>query len=228
MKNIAQRLAGVRESLHVAEQKYGRPADSVTLLVVSKTRAPEEIRAAASCGQQDFGENYLQEAVEKIAELEDLGLRWHFIGPVQSNKTRPLAEQFDWLHSLDRLKIARRLNESRPEDLPPLNVCIQVNISGEESKSGIAPPALPKLAEAVSVLPRLKLRGLMALPPPSTEFEAQRRPFRALRACLERLNRNGYALDTLSMGTTADLEAAVAEGSTIVRIGAGVFGPRTY
>lgn len=228
MKNIAQGLARVRESIHAAERMYGRQPGTVTLLAVSKSRTPQDILAAAAAGQRDFGENYVQEALPKITQLARPDLRWHFIGPVQSNKARIVAGHFQWLHSLDRIKLATRLNESRPDGLPPLNVCIQVNISGEDSKSGITPAGLPELAAAVSGLPRLKLRGLMALPEPVDEFEAQRRQFRTLRECLERLNRGGLALDTLSMGTTQDLEAAIAEGATVVRVGTGVFGPRTY
>ena len=228
MKNIAQRLAGVRESIHAAERRFGRPPGIVTLLAVSKSRTSEEVLATADAGQRDFGENYVQEALAKITQLARSDLRWHFIGPVQSNKARMVAGHFQWLHSLDRIKIATRLNESRPADLPPLNVCIQVNISGEVSKSGIAPGALPELAAAVSGLPQLKLRGLMALPEPVEEFEAQRRQFRALRECLEQLNRGALALDTLSMGTTQDFEAAIAEGATLVRIGTGLFGPSAY
>ena len=228
MKNIAQRLAAVRESIRSAERRYGRREGSVSLLAVSKSFPVADILSAAAEGQQDFGENYVQEALAKIAELGGHGLSWHFIGPVQSNKTRDVAARFQWLHSLDRLRIAKRLNESRPAVLPALNVCLQVNISGERSKSGVAPGAVPELAVAVAALPRLKLRGLMAMPEPVAEFEAQRVQFRALRACLEQLNRDGHRLDTLSMGTTRDLEAAIAEGATIVRVGTGIFGERTY
>lgn len=228
MKNIAQRLAAVRESIRAAERRYGRREGSVALLAVSKSFPVADIVSAAAGGQQDFGENYVQEALAKIAELGGHGLCWHFIGPVQSNKTRDVAARFQWLHSLDRLRIANRLSESRPAELPALNVCLQVNISGERSKSGVAPGALPELAAAVAALPRLKLRGLMAMPEPVAGFEAQRVQFHALRECLEQLNRDGHRLDTLSMGTTRDLEAAIAEGATIVRVGTGIFGERTY
>ena len=228
MKNIAQRLAAIRESIRAAERRFGRPPGSVTLIAVSKSRSSEEVLAAADAGQRDFGENYVQEALLKITQAAKPDLRWHFIGPVQSNKAKAIARHFHWLHSLDRIKIATRLNDSRPDDLPPLNVCIQVNSSGEDSKSGVLPSALPELAAALSGLPRLNLRGLMAMPEPVEDFAAQRRQFRALRGCLEQLNGGGLALDTLSIGTTQDFEAAIAEGATLVRIGTGLFGPRTY
>ncbi|MBI2993554.1 MAG: YggS family pyridoxal phosphate-dependent enzyme [Gammaproteobacteria bacterium] len=228
MKNIAQHLAAFRESVHAAERRHGRREGSVSLLAVSKSHPATAIFAAAEVGQRDFGENYVQEALPKIAELEGRGLYWHFIGPLQSNKTRAVAAGFHWLHSLDRLRIASRVSASRPADLPALNVCLQVNISGERSKSGVEPGALPELAAAVAALPGLKLRGLMAMPDPVAEFETQRAQFRAVRECLEQLNREGHKLDTLSMGTTQDFEAAIAEGATIVRIGTGIFGQRVY
>ncbi|MBI2969239.1 MAG: YggS family pyridoxal phosphate-dependent enzyme [Gammaproteobacteria bacterium] len=226
MKNTAQGLAAVRESIRAAERKYGRKTGSVTLLAVSKSQPAAAVLEAIAAGQRDFGESYVQEAIVKIAALDDPGLCWHFIGPVQSNKTRVIAARFHWVHSVDRIKVAQRLNDVRAPDLPPLNVCIQVNISAEATKSGVEPGRLPQLAGAVSALPRLRLRGLMALPAPTGEFDLQRRSFRALRELLDDLLRAGLELDTLSMGTTADLEAAIAEGATIVRVGSGVFGPR--
>ena len=180
----------------------------------------------AAEGIEDFGENYVQEALDKMAQLEDLPLCWHFIGPIQSNKTRAIAENFHWVHSIDRLKIARRLSEQRPEDKPPLQVCLQVNISAEASKAGVPLPALPDLARQVAALPRLRLRGLMAIPAPATEFEQQREPFAALRLALESLQAGLPELDTLSMGMSADLEAAICEGATLIRIGTALFGPR--
>lgn len=227
MKNVAQSLAAVRESIHAAEQKYGREAGSVKLLAVSKSQPVPAVLAAVAAGQRDFGENYAQEAAAKISAIGDRALHWHFIGPIQSNKTRIIGEHFHWVHSLERLKIAQRLNDSHPPGLPPMNVCIQVNIGDEDSKSGIEPAQLPQLARAVAALPRISLRGLMALPEPVNDFKEQRRSFRALRDLLDELRRGGLSLDTLSMGTTADMEAAIAEGATIVRVGTGVFGPRT-
>jgi hypothetical protein len=226
MKNMAQAVAALTESIRDAEREFGRPAGSVALLAVSKFRSAGEIRAAAEGGQADFGENYVREALPKMRALDDLRLRWHFIGPVQSNKTRDIALNFHWVHSIDRARIARRLDAGRHEGQPPLDVCIQMNIDTEDTKSGIAPEELPELAAEVAALPRLRLRGLMALPAPVSGFEAQRRPFRKLREHLEKLNREGFGLDTLSMGTTADLRAAIAEGSTLVRVGTGLFGDR--
>ena len=193
---------------------------------MSKTFPAEAVRMAWEAGQQAFGESYVQEALDKIAALHDLPLEWHFIGPLQSNKTRPIAEHFSWVHGIDRLKIAERLSAARPAALPDLQVCLQVNISGETSKSGIAPQALLPLAQAVMALPRLKLRGLMAIPEPSDDVALQRWRFAQLRELLEGLNSRGYALDTLSMGMSDDLEAAVAEGATIVRVGSAIFGTR--
>jgi hypothetical protein len=226
MKNMAQALASVTASIREAEQEFGRPEGSVALLAVSKGRSSAEVRAAADCGQRDFGENYAQEALPKIRALDDPRLSWHFIGPVQSNKTRDIALHFQWVHSVDRVRIARRLDAARPAGQPPLNVCIQMNIDGEDSKSGVEADGLHELAAAIAVLPQLRLRGLMTLPAPAREFDAQRRPFRRLREHLEELNRGGFGLDTLSMGTTDDMRAAIAEGATLVRIGTGVFGPR--
>ncbi|MDY6978455.1 MAG: YggS family pyridoxal phosphate-dependent enzyme [Pseudomonadota bacterium] len=226
MNSIAQRLEQVRARITQAEQEAGRPPGSVRLLAVSKTRPVDDLRAALGAGQTCFGENYLQDALPKIAELASEPIEWHYIGPLQSNKTREIAEQFAWVHSVDRLKIARRLSEQRPPDRPPLNVCLQINTSGEASKSGIAPEEALELARAIAELPRLHLRGLMTIPAPAKDFEQQRRPFRQLRELYEQLNAEGLALDILSMGMTGDLEAAIAEGSTMVRIGTAIFGAR--
>ena len=205
----------------------GRPADSVRLLAVSKTFTAERVREAAASGQRDFGENYAQEAQEKIAALRDLPLCWHFIGPIQSNKTRLIAEQFDWVHSVDREKIARRLSEQRPADRAPLDICIEVNVSGEASKGGVAPAAVATLARSIGGLPGLRLRGLMAIPEPTSDMALQRRRFAQLRELQSALAREGIVLDTLSMGMSADLEAAIAEGATMVRVGTAIFGERT-
>ncbi len=221
-----ERLQAIRQRIENACRDAGREPDQVTLLAVSKTRNSDELRALAALGQRRFGENYLQEALSKITALQDLDLEWHFIGPLQSNKTRPVAENFAWVHSIDRLKLAQRLNDQRPAELAPLNICLQVNVSDEESKSGVSFTDLPELALQVSRLPRLQLRGLMAIPAPADDFEAQRRPLRLLREALQQLNREGLQLDTLSMGMSDDLEAAVAEGATMVRIGTALFGPR--
>ena len=220
------RYETVARLISEAEQKFERQAGSVQLLAVSKTRSSAEIRNCASFGQHRFGENYLQEALTKIDELRELGLEWHFIGPIQSNKTQAIARNFDWVHSVDRFKIARRLSEQRPPEMPPLNICLQVNISGEATKSGISLEDLPQLAAEIAQLPRLRLRGLMAIPAPSDDFAQQRVPFRALREAMEQLNTKGMAFDTLSMGMSGDLEAAIAEGATMVRIGTALFGPR--
>ncbi|PWG61978.1 YggS family pyridoxal phosphate-dependent enzyme [Sediminicurvatus halobius] len=226
MNAIAARLDAVRERIRQAETRFGREPGSVALLAISKRHPPEALREALAAGQHAFGENYLQEALDKREALAGYPVEWHFVGPLQSNKTKPAAECFDWIHTLDRPKIARRLSEQRPEDRPPLNCCIQVNVSGEASKSGVTPADVEALAETVAALPGLRLRGLMTLPAPAAGLEAQRQPLRALRECLEALNARGYGLDTLSMGMSDDLEAAVAEGATIVRIGTAVFGPR--
>jgi len=196
------------------------------VLAVSKTRGAEEVRAAAALGLRDFGENYVQEGLAKIESLTGLNLCWHFIGPIQSNKTRAIAEHFDWVHSVDRLKIAQRLSAQRPAQLPDLQVCLQVNISGEDSKSGVDPTELTALATAVAQLPRLQLRGLMAIPAPSDTLARQREPFARLRNALVELQATLPMLDTLSMGMSGDLEAAIAEGATIVRVGTDLFGPR--
>lgn len=202
------------------------------LLAVSKTFGMEAVIEAAMAGQTAFGENYLQEALDKKQAVQamrpDLLLKWHFIGPIQSNKTRLIAEHFDWVHSVEREKIAQRLSAQRPAHLPPLNICLQVNVSGEASKSGVAPGELPALAHAVAQMPHLKLRGLMAIPEPETDPEKQRVPFRALRNMLQQLNAEGLELDTLSMGMSGDMEAAIDEGATIVRVGTAIFGERDY
>jgi len=228
MATIDCNLLEVNGRIARACEMAGRPVPSVTLLAVSKTQPPQAVRDAVAAGQSRFGENYVQEALDKMAALAELRprLEWHLIGPLQANKTRAVAEQFDWVHSVDRLRIAERLSAQRPAGEPPLQVCLQVNISGEDSKSGLAPADVPALARAVAALPRLRLRGLMAIPEPASDVEAQRRPHRALRELLEALRRDGLELDTLSMGMTADLEAAVAEGATLVRIGTALFGAR--
>ena len=226
MNELSDRLQRVRRGIAEAEREFGRGVGSVKLLAVSKTRGVGEVLALARLGVADFGENYVQEALGKIGELHEHGFCWHFIGPIQSNKTRAIAEGFHWVHSLARSKIAQRLNAARPADLPPLNVCIQVNIDAETSKSGVAPDAVEPLAEQVRLLPGLKLRGLMALPAPADDFATQRRAFMKLRQLQERLIDNGFPLDTLSMGTTGAMRAAIAEGATMVRIGTALFGPR--
>jgi pyridoxal phosphate enzyme (YggS family) len=230
MATIASRLHQVRARIAQACAAAGRPVQSVTLLAVSKTCAAPRLREAFDAGQRAFGENYVQEALDKIAQLADLraAIEWHLIGPLQSNKTRVVAEQFDWVHSVDRLKLAERLSAQRPAHLAPLQVCLQVNISGEASKSGVAPADVPALARAVAALPGLRLRGLMAIPEPAADFEAQRMPHRALRALLAALQQEmqSVALDTLSIGMSDDLEAAIAEGATLVRIGTAIFGAR--
>ncbi len=226
MKKIADSLDDIRRKISVLERKYQRPAGSVRLLAVSKTKPVEDIQAAIDASQADFGENYAQEAVGKIADISNPRINWHFIGPVQSNKTRTISELFQWIHSVDRKKIAQRLNDSRPEDLPPLNICIQVNISNEDTKSGVVLCELDELARICSGLPRLKLRGLMAIPLLSNSFEQQRKPFRQLKEKFIQLQSAYPSMDTLSMGTTHDMEAAIAEGSTMVRIGTAIFGER--
>ncbi|MBB3166917.1 hypothetical protein FHS30_000093 [Simiduia aestuariiviva] len=223
---IADKLMQVEARLQQASQTSHRSRDEIALLAVSKTQPAERLRAAFDAGQHRFGENYLQEALDKQRALADLAIEWHFIGPIQSNKTRPLAESFQWIHSVDRLKIARRLSEQRPAEQPPINICLQVNIDAEPSKAGVDVAALPELAHAVAALPNLRLRGLMAIPAPRTDPTAQRQAFARVRALLEQLNREGLALDTLSMGMSGDLAAAVAEGATIVRVGTDIFGAR--
>lgn len=232
MSTIEQNLQAVRGSIAQAADEAQRPAQDVTLLAVSKTFGADAVLQAVQAGQTAFGENYLQEALDKIAavkaSLPQAALVWHFIGPIQSNKTRPIAEHFDWVHTVEREKIAVRLSEQRPDGLPDLNICLQVNISGEASKSGVTPAELPALARAVAQLPKLRLRGLMAIPEPETDLTRQRAAFARLRALYEQLRAEGLALDTLSMGMSADLSAAVLEGATIVRVGSAIFGSRNY
>jgi pyridoxal phosphate enzyme (YggS family) len=224
--SIASNIDNVRAQIRSACEQAGRDAASVTLLAVSKTRPADEIRAAHAAGLTRFGENYLQEALDKIEQLADLPLEWHFIGPIQSNKTRPIAEHFDWVHSVDRLKIARRLSEQRPAHRAALNICLQVNISREPSKSGCLPEDAPALARQLSALPGIRLRGLMAIPEASDDPATQHRAFADLRVLLEQISHDIPGLDTLSMGMSGDLEAAISEGATIVRIGTALFGPR--
>jgi pyridoxal phosphate enzyme (YggS family) len=227
MTSIAANLQAVRARIAAACIAAGRAAGSVQLLAVSKTWPAARVREAVAAGQHAFGENYLQEAVEKATELKDLGLEWHFIGPLQSNKTRTVAETFAWVHSVDRLKVAERLAAQRPQGLPPLQICLQVNVSGEASKSGCAPQQALELASAIARLPGLCLRGLMAIPEPTADILRQRLQFALLRRTLEQINAEpGFALDTLSMGMTDDLEAAIMEGATMVRIGTAIFGER--
>ena len=227
MSSIETNLQVVRARIAAAARAAGREPHSVALLAVSKTFTAEAVRGAYAVGQREFGENYVQEAMEKITALPELPLIWHFIGPIQSNKTRSIAEHFHWVHSVAREKIAQRLAEARPEHMGPLDICLQVNVSGEASKSGVAPEEVRSLAAAVRSLPRLRLRGLMALPEPSDNIELQRRRFRSLRNLLEEVNAEGFGLDTLSMGMSHDLETAVTEGATIVRIGTAIFGERS-
>ncbi|HAQ72744.1 YggS family pyridoxal phosphate-dependent enzyme [Stutzerimonas nitrititolerans] len=225
MSTIANNIAKVAARIREAAQAAGRDPDTVGLLAVSKTQPAEAIREANGAGLSDFGENYLQEALEKQADLADLALTWHFIGPIQSNKTRAIAEHFDWVHSVDRLKIAQRLSEQRSTELPPLNVCLQVNVSGEASKSGCAPQDVAELARTIATLPNLRLRGLMAIPEPTDDRAEQHAAFARLRQLQQAL---ALELDTLSMGMSQDLEAAIAEGATWVRIGTALFGARAY
>jgi len=227
MTSIAANLQAVRARIAAACIAAGRPAASVQLLAVSKTWPAAGVREALAAGQRAFGENYLQEAADKAAELAGMDIEWHFIGPLQSNKTRPVAEGFAWVHSVDRLKIAERLAVQRPPALPALNICLQVNVSGEASKSGCAPEQSVALAGAIGVLPGLRLRGLMAIPAPTADVARQRRQFALLRHTLERINAElDFRLDTLSMGMSDDLEAAIMEGATIVRVGTAIFGQR--
>ena len=232
MSTIAGNLQAVEATIEAACRAAGRPRSTVQLLAVSKTFPAEAVLEAAACGQRAFGENYLQEGIDKIAAvakaLPDTALEWHFIGPIQSNKTRPIAAHFDWVHTVERLKIAQRLSEQRPPELGPLNICLQVNISGEASKSGIQPDELPALAQAVAALPNLRLRGLMAIPEPQEDPELQRLPFARLRALAQDIVKSGIHLDTLSMGMSGDMRAALLEGASIVRVGSAIFGARHY
>ena len=226
--DFAVRLEAVWSRIRAAEARFQRPPGSVRLLAVSKTQPATAIAAAAAAGQYCFGENYLRGTLDKMAALavQGMALEWHFIGPIQANKTRAIAERFAWVHSVDRLKIAERLNAQRPDHLPPLNICLQINISHEPSKHGLEESELPAAARAMAMLPRIRLRGLMAIPAPTLEFAAQRQSFAQVRHLQERLIAAGLQLDVLSMGMSNDLEAAIAEGSTLVRIGAALFGPR--
>lgn len=225
---IADNLQRVRERIDAACIQAGRQPSEVRLLAVSKTFDAAAVRAAYDAGQRTFGENYIQEGVDKIAALSHLDIEWHCIGPIQSNKTRPVAAHFDWVHSVDRLKIAQRLSEQRPPELPPLQVCIQVNVDGGPTKAGVSPAQALELARAVSQLPNLVLRGIMTIPEPAADFAAACAVHRQAKELLDALNAQGLGLDTLSMGMTADLEAAVHCGSTMVRVGTAIFGGRTY
>ena len=224
--SLAARWRAVQARLHDAQQRFGREPGSVKLLAVTKTQPVERIRHLAALGQHMFGENYLQEACPKLDACADIDLEWHFIGALQSNKAAEVARRFDWVHTVASVRLARRLARARPHDRPPLNVCLQVNIDGDPGKAGVPPQAAEALANAVADLAPLRLRGLMTLPAPADTFEAQRRPLRALRLLQDDLRRRGHQLDTLSMGMSGDLEAAVAEGATVVRIGTALFGPR--
>ena len=221
------KLESLRRQIRTAERRYQRDAGSVSILAVSKAKSAGDIRALAEAGQVDFGENYLQEALAKQSALSGLPLTWHYIGQIQSNKTADIARNFDWVHSIDRLKIAQRLSQQRPDDLAPLQICLQVNLQNEPGKAGVSTTAAGQLANAVAQLPNVQLRGLMVIPQPSNDFDAQRAVFAELRILLEQLNAEGLAMDTLSMGMSADWEAAVAEGATWIRIGTALFGPRT-
>lgn len=230
MSIIPDNLQAVHDRIATAAHAAQRSPDDIALLAVSKTFGPQAVIEAAQAGQHAFGENYLQEALDKMAAVQavapDDALQWHFIGPIQSNKTRPIAEHFDWVHSVEREKIAQRLSEQRPPHRAPLNICLQVNISGESSKSGVAPQDVLALAHTVASLPRLKLRGLMAIPEPTDDIAKQRTAFRQLRQLFDACRAQSLMLDTLSMGMSADLEAAIAEGSTLVRVGSAIFGKR--
>lgn len=228
MTTIPVNLQAVNQRIAAACAAAGRARESVALLAVTKTFPAGRVREAAAAGQRAFGESYVQEALPKLAALADLGLEWHFIGPLQSNKTRPVAEGFAWVHSVERLKIAERLSAQRPSHLPSLHVCVQVNVSGEASKSGCAPEEARELCRAVAALPNLRLRGLMAIPEPTADMALTRRRFALLRELRDALNAEGLGLDTLSMGMSHDLEAAIVEGATIVRVGTAIFGERQY
>ena len=223
---MPERVGVVRAEIAAAAVSAGRNVSDITLLAVSKAQPAEAVRAAFAAGLTDFGESYLNEALAKLEALEDLPLTWHFIGRLQANKTRPIAERFQWVHGIDRLHIAERLAQQRPVHAPPLNVCLQVNLAGESSKAGVTPAELPALAAAVAALARLRLRGLMCIPPPETDLQAQRAWFAQLRQLRDGLNAAGAALDTLSMGMSSDFPSAILEGSTLVRIGTALFGER--
>jgi len=226
MTSVTHKLVDVRARVTSAARRFGRDPATLHILAVSKGQSAAAIRAAHAEGQREFGENYVQEAATKMDNLADLPLVWHFIGRLQANKTRFVAERCDWCHTLDRLNVAERLNRQRPYHAPPLQVCVQVDVANGQDRAGVAMSELPRLAEAVAALPRLRLRGLMCLPPAETEFERQRVHFRRLRECQEAMTDAGFALDVLSAGMSADLEAAVAEGATHLRIGTAIFGPR--
>lgn len=223
---LCRRIEQLRSNIDEALRQSGREPGSVTLLAASKTRPADDLRAAWHCGLRCFGENYLQEAVAKVLALGDLAIDWHFIGPIQSNKTRDIAAHFDWAHGVDRVKIARRLNEQRPVGKPPLNICLQVNINKEANKSGLYLEDIAEVAEQICEFPHLKFRGLMAIPVKTTDPELQHQAFASLRQALEQLNASGYQLDTLSMGMSGDMAVAIDEGSTLVRIGTAIFGAR--
>ena len=226
MNNMEKNLSDIHTRIASAANASGRDADSIMLLAVSKKKPASDIRLAYECGQREFGENYLQEALQKIQELQSLDINWHFIGAIQSNKTRSIAEAFAWVHCVDRLKIAKRLSEQRPSTLAPLNVCIQVNIDHEASKAGIELGELDDLAVAIAGLPGIRLRGLMTIPAPRADYSEQCQAFARLAEALASLRQQGLDCDTLSMGMTQDMEAAIAQGSTIVRIGTAIFGER--
>ena len=228
MSTIQTRLLAVRARIDAACQAANRDSHAVTLLAVSKTFGPDAVREAYAAGQTAFGENYIQEAVEKITTLRDLPLQWHCIGPIQSNKTRLVAEHFDWVHTIDRLKIAQRLSEQRPAHLPPLQLCLQVNVDGGDNKSGVPPQEALALAKEVAALPNVRLRGVMSIPEPAPNFIAALASLTAVRAVFDALNDQGLDLDTLSIGMSADLEAAIHAGSTMVRVGSAIFGGRSY
>lgn len=226
MTTIAANLQAIQHNIEKTAQACRRNPEDIRLLAVSKTFDQQSVRHAWAAGQRRFAENYLQEALEKINALQDLAIEWHFIGPIQSNKTRAIAENFAWVHSVERLKIAQRLSDQRPDTLPPLQICLQINISGEDSKSGIPPEQCAELAAQVQSLPRLKLRGLMTVPARHVMVEQQQRSFQQLRQLLEQLNQQGMQLDTLSMGMSQDYPVAIAEGATLIRIGSALFGQR--
>ncbi|MCP3668783.1 MAG: YggS family pyridoxal phosphate-dependent enzyme [Gammaproteobacteria bacterium] len=228
MISIEERLSHVKLQIARAEQLYNRAHDSVQLLAVSKTREAEEILTAYKLGQTRFGESYLQEALQKIGQLADYSIQWHYIGRIQSNKTRSIAENFDWVHSVDKPKQLRRLNSQRPDSLPPINVCLQIKLDEEENKGGLSHDEAADLVEEAEQLPHIRLCGLMTLPAPCNDLVGQRCPFRQLRELRDRLATEKLPLSTLSMGMSGDIEAAIAEGATIVRVGTGIFGPRNY
>ena len=225
-KKIRENLQKIHKRIELAATSCGRDPATVTLLAVSKTKPADAIRSACEAGQMRFGENYVQEAIEKMEQLQDLAIEWHYIGGIQSNKTRLIAQSFAWVHGVASLKHARRLSEQRPSGMPPLNICLQINISGESSKQGITPEKAPELAREIASLPNIRLRGLMALPEPTDDSRQQHLAFSRVRALFNELRRNGHDLDTLSMGMSGDLEAAIEEGSTMVRIGTAIFGAR--